>query len=168
MKTIKSLELPTRQQFFRFLGYIDIKGPDECWPWLGHIEERGYGAFKYNGRMIKAHRLMLCIFKGGPPLDKPLAKHSCDNKKCCNHGHLDWGTNSENKLEFYQRGDTTKQKAWKAQGVKNGHAKLSNDDIAAIRDFLDDDYNQYTIAELFNVNQSVISRIKSGFAWSHI
>ena len=40
----------------RFWSKVQIGGPDDCWPWTGSRDEKGYGHFWENGKVVKAHR----------------------------------------------------------------------------------------------------------------
>lgn len=43
----------------RFWEKVDRRGPDECWPFLGSIDGRGYGSIGANGGkpLRRAHRV---------------------------------------------------------------------------------------------------------------
>ena len=70
--------------------------PDECWPWLGGIDGRGYGcAAAGNGRAVKAHRLAYQLLVGPIPEGLEL-DHLCRNRVCCNPVHLEPVTHREN------------------------------------------------------------------------
>ena len=43
----------------RFWKKVDIKGSDECWPWIARKDSRGYGRFFIYGREILAARCAL-------------------------------------------------------------------------------------------------------------
>ena|SRR5215203_5679271 len=82
-----------------FWEKVDIKGEDDCWDWQWGCFQNGYGNFKTGYQPWKAHRFALTISVGPSPIDKPLAIHSCHNRKCCNPAHLRWGTHKENMAE---------------------------------------------------------------------
>src|SRR6267142_4291480 len=72
---------------------IDVRGPDECWPWTGGIFLKdGYGrvSFKINGKNKSwdAHRAAYEVHVGAVPQGL-VVRHTCDNPICCNYkNHL--------------------------------------------------------------------------------
>ena len=106
--------------FARWLGKVDVGGPDECWPWTGAHVPRGYGFLTVSvgdGRVtIYAHRLAYEMFVG--PIGEGLTiDHLCRNPACVNPAHLEPVTMRENLM----RGDTlTAQKAAQTHCV-HGH-----------------------------------------------
>jgi len=97
----------------RFWAKVDVRGPDDCWPWLGAAGPRGYGRFAIgDGAMTGPHRFsyeLVC----GPISDGMLICHHCDNPSCCNPAHLFVGTNTDNMQD-------AKAKGRLATGDKNG------------------------------------------------
>lgn len=79
-----------------FWAKIQIGSEDECWNWLWACFDNGYGKFKQAYQSIRAHRKALVLTEGEAPFNKPLALHTCHNRKCCNPKHLYWGTHKEN------------------------------------------------------------------------
>lgn len=91
---------------------VEKRGPDECWPWRGFVNEGGYGRTWINDRAYYAHRV---IFDLAHPntitREAPVSKqgtgfllHSCDNPVCCNPSHLRVGTYAENTADREARG----------------------------------------------------------------
>lgn len=86
----------------RFWAKVDVRGPDECWPWLGVIT-RGYGQVTFNGHSRRAHRVAYELLTGSPP--GPVMDHLCHSaavrdggcdggegclhRRCCNPAHLE-------------------------------------------------------------------------------
>lgn len=87
----------------RFWSKVDIRGLDECWPWLASRDDKNYGAFKYRGHMHKASRIALSL-KDGPVPRHLHALHRCGNPPCCNPAHLYAGTQSQNMLDCVAHG----------------------------------------------------------------
>ena len=56
----------------RFWSKVLVGAPNECWPWTGSKNERGYGFCRHEGRVRKAHRvawkLVVAQATGPPPL----------------------------------------------------------------------------------------------------
>ena len=89
----------------RFWSKVDVRGPDECWPWHGATDKDGYGRFDLQRTPKRIRRnasgvaLQLWI---GPFVGFPM--HSCDNPPCCNPSHLSPGDNFQNMRQMVARG----------------------------------------------------------------
>lgn len=86
----------------RFWSKVRRGAKDECWPWIAARDEKGYGHFRYKGRVIRAHRFLLIAL--GNNLTNKVARHSCDNPPCCNPAHLSSGTIGDNVRDCVERG----------------------------------------------------------------
>ena len=75
----------------RFWKEVDIKGPDDCWPWKRFIGKENYGRFIG----IKAPRFAWECSIGSIPFRK-FVLHKCDNPLCCNPRHLYIGDRLDN------------------------------------------------------------------------
>ena len=66
----------------RFWKHVDVRGPDECWPWHG---PSGRGGPEFDGRpaCIRAYELAR-----GPVPDGARLRHICGNPQCVNPEHL--------------------------------------------------------------------------------
>lgn len=133
----------------------------ECLEWQGMTNAYGYGivTVTVNGkeRHHRAHRLVYESEVGQIP-DGLVVMHACDNPRCVNPAHLSLGGRTENNRDSVAKGRN-------AAGSRNGHAKLSNDDVRAI--FLSD-LDQPTLAKRFNIDQSVVSRIRTRKYWKSV
>lgn len=82
----------------RFDDLVAKSGPDECWPWQGPLNSKGYGRVG----LVYAHRVA-CERAHGAPVEGQVAMHSCDNPPCCNPAHLTWGTQQQNIQDSWAR-----------------------------------------------------------------
>lgn len=78
----------------RLLSHIEVRGPDECWPWTGAVDERGYPKTRFGSETL-AHRAVYLVFVGpipeGETVDHYCHKHDecaggddCPHRSCCN------------------------------------------------------------------------------------
>lgn len=80
-------EVPQRV-IARIFDYVDVRGPDECWPWKLSLGSHGYGQVGWglpDGRNAgtTAHRVawIACY---GPIPEGMTVDHRCRNAPCCN------------------------------------------------------------------------------------
>src|SRR5690554_6462185 len=79
----------------RFWPKIDRT--DDCWLWIGKINNRGYGLFYLDRRMQAAHRAAYQLLVGPIPDGLDL-DHTCRVRRCVNPDHLEPVTHRENLL----------------------------------------------------------------------
>lgn len=72
-----------------------VNKSDECWIWAGHKSPRGYGAFRFNGRVVRAHRYAWESSNGPIPEGLEI-DHQCRVTSCVNPSHLKIVTRDEN------------------------------------------------------------------------
>ena len=70
---------------------------DGCWNWTGAIHKLGYGQFKFNGSMKRAHRVSYELVKGSIPKGLEI-DHICRNRRCVYPDHLRSVTHKVNVL----------------------------------------------------------------------
>ncbi len=90
----------------RFWSFVDKRGPDECWPWIGfttHYNRGGMRFGRYKPGNIAAPRIAWAVANGNDPGDL-LVCHTCDNPNCVNPGHLWLGTNADNTRDMFAKG----------------------------------------------------------------
>lgn len=87
----------------RFLAKVDVRGEDECWPWLGYCQSSGHPRFGIaKGKTVSANRFAYELWV--EPIPEGLGiLHSCDNPPCCNPKHLRPGTQKQNTADWLER-----------------------------------------------------------------
>jgi hypothetical protein len=86
--------------------FIDMKGgnTEECWEWNGKPNPKdGRPYITIQGKRRPSYAIVLELFSGTKQTKGQVARHSCDNKLCCNPHHLDWGTHQDNMDDMVER-----------------------------------------------------------------
>jgi hypothetical protein len=68
----------------RFWRLVDVRGRDECWPWLGHVDRDGQGWF----RGSRADAIAYQRARGPLPAGARL-EHGCGDRRCMNPEHME-------------------------------------------------------------------------------
>src|SRR5688500_11941232 len=83
-----------------FWAMVDIRGPEDCWPWKGLVLSSNnpmlrYGYYSEGSKRVYAHRKAYELWYN-EQLGDMQALHTCDNPPCCNGKHLFKGTHADN------------------------------------------------------------------------
>lgn len=148
----------------RFWEKVDKRGIDDCWPWTGAQDGRGYGRFWDGQKHTTAHRFVFKLYHGNIP-NHILACHKCDNPSCCNPHHLFAGTDADNAADKVQKG---RQRNTPAPGEKNPKAKVSSADVICIRQQYADGASIIQLASAYSLSSSNIACIVRRKTWKHI
>lgn len=144
-----------------FWSRVNMTGDNDCWAWKGQLTTSKYGFCRRTVGGIKywlAHRVAYRLHYG--EFDNSLkVLHKCDNPSCCNPNHLFIGTAGDN-----NRDRNEKQRDASMPGELNGRAKLTWDDVRAIRDAATTASCAQLAAE-FGVSKSNIRFILTGDTW---
>lgn len=147
--------------------YIDIQGPDDCWPWFGVSNVDGYGRAFHESKRVLAHRLSYCLHNAVDFEEFRstglLVRHTCDNPPCCNPRHLISGTHAENMSDKVARGRT-----YARRGSAVNTAILNEETVQAVKRRLKFGDRRRDIASDFGVSLSAIDRINSGQNWAWV
>lgn len=134
--------------------------PDGCWEWVAVKNQDGYGNFKFQGIMVKAHRISYQIFNGDI-YNNLCVLHTCDNPGCVNPAHLYLGTQQDNADDR-----ETKGRGHEKSGEANGRAKLTAEEVWQIREvFATQLYTQRELGHLYKIANTVVSKIVRFELW---
>lgn len=156
----------------RFWKYVKKGRPNECWPFIGDIQAKGYGHFTLTyQRHFKrvrwlAHRLAWTLVHGDIPEGKHVC-HKCDNPPCCNPKHLFCGTPKDNTQDMISKGRWSRPP--RLQGEEHGEAKLTEKDVIEIRRlYVPWSYSAVRLSKEFHVSKRLIFNIVHRLAWKHV
>jgi hypothetical protein len=152
--------MPRRTLRERFEALVDRRGPDECWPWRGSIDDKGYGRIYGNGRTHIASRLALWFDRGEPAWGE-FACHTCDNRWCVNPRHLFLGTPTENMRDRDEKGR-------RAYGERIGTSKLTAEQVRSIRRAANQGASLVRLATEHGVSTTMIRNIVRRRWWRHV
>lgn len=144
----------------KILSRIEFDTNGGCWLWTGLISQEGYGRVCKGRKSYLAHRESYRTFVGCP--DGMLVCHKCDVRSCVNPAHLWLGTNDENMADMAAKG---RAKPSRVHGMAHPHAKLTDDDVLAIRQSSTSDGK---LAEIYGVANETIRKARSGKSWKHL
>lgn len=97
----------------------------ECVVWPYGKAKNGYGLVKIDGQMRGVHVIAAERRLGPAPAGMEVA-HSCRSRACLNYRHLEYKTRRANVADMKRDGTDP-------SGERNGHARLTWDDVRAIR-----------------------------------
>lgn len=125
----------------------------------------GRGYFNFSVRasgkpmVLPIHREVASLFKPNPEKYK-LVRHLNDIKTDNRAINLAWGTHVHNRKDAVDNG-----KMFHESGKRAAQAKLTS---AEVKSIFESTENNCKLAELFNVTESTISKIKLGRGWNSV
>lgn len=134
----------------------------------------GYEFVTILGRHKLVHKLVAMAFLSNPN-SKPHVNHKDSDRRNNRVSNLEWCTRSENMMHASINGRLKKSRkeieriSKMKQGENHHNCKLGNDDILDIRGAYNIGcFTQNEIAEAYNVDQGLISKIINQKAWVHL
>ena len=145
-------------------------GIGDCWEWTAFCY-KGYGRFRLNGKMVKAHRVTAWQAGLIPSLDSTLEiDHvKCQNKKCVNPDHLQAMTKSEHTKKTNACGEIDNRGHTWARGENNGRSRLTEAQVWEIHQkYATGKFYQRELAKIYGVTKPNISYILNGKSWPSV
>lgn len=150
----------------RLMRRVPSWGGEGCWECIGTRNWCGYGVIgsKATGvrRQLMAHRVSWELANGPVP-DGMCVCHSCDNPACVRPDHLFVADHAGNMADKVAKG-----RQFLAQGEKHGRAKLTDDNVRAIRAAVAEGVAQSELARSHGVSSMTISGIVTRKRWKHL
>lgn len=153
----------------KFWHFVDVRGPGDCWVWLGCTNMGGYGQRWYKGKLTVTNRIVLMA--SGVDLKGMLSCHTCDFPPCCNPRHLYAGTSLDNARDRRERG-----RIGYLKGEDHGSSKITQAQAMRIkkefhsRPFLRGSHRISVsgICKKYGISSSQVYKIAYGDLWSHL
>lgn len=146
------------ETFFEEYSDAIVKREDGCWEWTMSTTSAGYPQFTFEKEPHYGHRVAI----SDKLEDGDHALHHCDNKRCVNPDHLYSGDQSDNMRDSFERGTHD------FSGENHNQSKLTNEDVREIRrQHETEDITQAELADEFDIDSSVISRIVRERIWDY-
>lgn len=159
----------------RFWDKVDKSGA--CWTWTAARSYQGYGLIGVRRAGVKmmdrAHRVSWEMHFGPIP-DGLFVCHHCDNPPCVRPDHLFLGTAVSNGRDMQRKGrgrggvsgENNCSVKYPKVGERNGRAKLTAADVAAIRArYATGTETLRSLAAEFGIHNGTIGRIVKGERW---
>lgn len=152
--------IPVKDRIYKF---IDKKGEDDCWEFIGCRNSDGYGRIGTTpSKNESAHRIIYKLEKGDIPKGN-VVMHTCDNPPCCNPKHLILGTQNDNIQDM-----VSKQRHVYNTKENCNFAKLTEKQVIEIK-------NKYTgkrgdkvkLAKEYSVVVTTITNILNNKTWKN-
>jgi hypothetical protein len=144
----------------RYMEKVDKNcGSDDCHPWTGSLDGCGYGFFRVDRRMVRAHRWAYGMMIE-PLTPGEVVRHTCDNPPCQNPRHWIKGSVKDNVHDMIRRGRSPDR-----SGGRNGRAKLLDQNVLEIRASVLDPKQ---LAIRYDVTVTNIHAIQKRLTWKHL
>lgn len=164
----------------RFWAKVDRNGPiplhdptlGPCWIWQGARVRDGYGRFKFGDRIRVASVVAYILTTGHePPAEMPVIAHLCDGGAigCVRPSHLKADTHAGNAADKVTRGRQAKGSKMASLGIRNGRARLTENQVIEMRRLHADERVSYAaLGRAFCVSDAHAQRIIERKMWRHL
>ncbi|HCH9020332.1 TPA: HNH endonuclease [Salmonella enterica] len=132
------------------------------------LTNRGYGRYRYKGKMTLAHRIAYCEANNVTLEDikGKVVRHKCDNPVCINPDHLEIGTQQDNIKDMNDRG-----RQRNVHGADSPNAKITDDVVKAIRaEYVKGSrkFGYSALARKYGISDVMVSHIANNRSWKHV
>lgn len=135
-----------------------VNKTETCWLWTAGTDSYGYGLFRFDSKLEKAHRLSFIESKGYIPTYMVL--HNCNVRCCVRPSHLYEGDFADNVADRIACGNNVR-------GARSGRAKLTDALVIQLRS--DAKYMRVNdIAVKYGIKACTVSNIVARRIWRHI
>ncbi len=149
----------------RFELHFKKLGKNDCWLWESCRTRQGYGQFRVNNKMLRAHRVAYEMYRG--KISQGLCVcHSCDNPSCVNPNHLWTGKHQDNMDDKTMKGRGVRPPL--VAGEKHGMSKLTENNILEIRQEASSGQSRKALSKKYGVTYSAIGYIIRRDTWRHV
>lgn len=137
------------------------------------LDRYGYAMIRAGrNRRLKVHRAVCLAFNGPCPEGLECA-HLDDDKTNNSADNLVWATRLENMVHRFGEVSSRVRKPTpkgpgQPRGERHGRARLSAQQVIAIRDSIKSGVTQRALAEQFGVARRTIGSIAEGKSWRHV
>jgi hypothetical protein len=137
----------------RLVARLVVPALGPCLEWQGAHHPQGYGEFREDYKLVRAH-VRAFELANGPVPPGLLVCHRCDNPPCCEPTHLYAGTYADNARDAALAGSMSR-------GVGEAHAacKFTDAQVAAMRSMRNRGALLQQIADTFGAETSYVSRL---------
>jgi DNA-binding transcriptional regulator YiaG len=163
----------------RYWKKVDKNGPNGCWIWKGAATPAGYGQLASGStkrnRAVRnlATHIALAIDGRFRPSAQHVAMHRCDNPRCVNPAHLQWGTFQENTDDCRMKGRMAFQRAGTAKirnpewerGLYGKQPKLTPEAVKMIRS---SPHSNSKLAQMLGISTATVRNIKNGRTYKDV
>lgn len=132
------------------------------------LTNRGYGRFRYKGKMTLAHRVAYCTHHDIllDSISDKVVRHKCDVPNCINPDHLELGSQSDNIRDMNERG-----RQRNVHGTDSPHVKVTEDIVRTIRSEYKKGsraHGYLALARKYGISDVMVSHIANRRQWKHI
>ncbi len=124
-------------------------------------DKQGYGTLRHNGKTHRAHRVAYMREHSCSLTSTDIVRHTCDNPRCINPGHLLIGTVADNAQDMVDRDRSTR-------GERNSTTKLTDSVVLAIRKEYSEGATLKELASEYGVTFGNVGHIVRRNTWKHL
>ena len=157
----------------RARAYYQKTTKEECWPWTGAKDSKGYGRILNDDQRVTAATRVVWAGENGPIPGGMNLLHRCDNPKCVNPDHLFVGTLKDNSQDCKRKGRhryiLSGHPPPHYRGSKNPHAKMSEATVASYRHRLaTKQVSLRGLARETGLDVKTLANMRDRVTWRHV